>query len=74
MDKLTFCNNYLYSRGQVIFIFVDKLSSSLWTSYLHLCGQVISLMMSVLSQKICVLIVPICRNGNNDRWIELTCQ
>jgi hypothetical protein len=26
MDKLTFCNNYLYSRGQVIFIFVDKLS------------------------------------------------
>jgi hypothetical protein len=26
MDKLTFCNNYLYSCGQVIFIFVDKLS------------------------------------------------
>jgi hypothetical protein len=26
MDKLTFCNNYLYSYGQVIFIFVDKLS------------------------------------------------
>jgi hypothetical protein len=24
MDKLTFCNNYLYSCGQVIFIFVDK--------------------------------------------------
>jgi hypothetical protein len=27
MDKLTFCNNYLYSCGQVI-------SSSLWTGYL----------------------------------------
>jgi hypothetical protein len=26
MDQLTFCNNYLYSYGQVIFIFVDKLS------------------------------------------------
>jgi hypothetical protein len=26
MDKLTFCNNYLHS--------CDKLSSSLWTSYL----------------------------------------
>jgi hypothetical protein len=26
MDKLTFCNNYLYSCGQVIFIFVAKLS------------------------------------------------
>jgi hypothetical protein len=26
MDKLTFCNNYLYSYGQVIFVFVDKLS------------------------------------------------
>jgi hypothetical protein len=26
MDKWTFCNNYIYSRGQVIFIFVDKLS------------------------------------------------
>jgi hypothetical protein len=26
MDKLTFCNNYLYSCGQVIFMFVDKLS------------------------------------------------
>jgi hypothetical protein len=26
MDKLTFCTNYLYSCGQVIFIFVDKLS------------------------------------------------
>jgi hypothetical protein len=25
MDKLTFCNNYLYSCGQVIFIFLDKL-------------------------------------------------
>jgi hypothetical protein len=48
MDKLTFCNNYLYS-----------------------CGQVISLMMSVLSQKICVLIVPVCRNESNERWIEL---
>jgi hypothetical protein len=34
MDKLTFCNNYIYS-----------------------CGQVISLMMYVLSLKICVLIV-----------------
>jgi hypothetical protein len=57
MDKLTFCNNYLYSCGQVIFIFVD-----------------ISLMMSVLSQKICVLIVPVCRNESNEGWIELTCQ
>jgi hypothetical protein len=26
MDKLTFCNNYLYSYGQVIFISVDKLT------------------------------------------------
>jgi hypothetical protein len=26
MDKLTFCNNYLYSCWQVIVIFVDKLS------------------------------------------------
>jgi hypothetical protein len=26
MNKLTFCNNYLYYYGQVIFIFVDKLS------------------------------------------------
>jgi hypothetical protein len=26
MDKLIVCNNYLYSRGQVIFIYVDKLS------------------------------------------------
>jgi hypothetical protein len=26
MDKLTICSNYLYSYGQVIFIFVDKLS------------------------------------------------
>jgi hypothetical protein len=26
MDKITFYNNYLYSCGQVIFIFVDKLS------------------------------------------------
>jgi hypothetical protein len=59
MDKLTFSNNYLYSCGQVIYIFVDKL---------------ISLMMSVLSHKICVLIVPICRNGSSDRWIELTYQ
>jgi hypothetical protein len=32
----------------------------MWTSHLHLCGQVIYLMMSVLSQKICVLIVPVC--------------
>jgi hypothetical protein len=30
MDKLTFCNNYLYSCGQVIFIFVDKLSPNYW--------------------------------------------
>jgi hypothetical protein len=44
MDKLTFCNNYLYS-----------------------CGQVICLMMSILSQKICVLIVLVCRNGSNER-------
>jgi hypothetical protein len=26
VDKLTICNNYLYSYGQVIFIYVDKLS------------------------------------------------
>jgi hypothetical protein len=26
MDKLTFCNNYIYSCGQVIFFFMDKLS------------------------------------------------
>jgi hypothetical protein len=26
--------------------------------------------MFVLSQKICVLIVPVCRNGSNERWIE----
>jgi hypothetical protein len=39
----------------------------MWTSYLHLCGQVISLMMSVLSQNICVLIVPVCQNGSNER-------
>jgi hypothetical protein len=26
MDKWTFCNNYLYSYGQVIFIIVDNLS------------------------------------------------
>jgi hypothetical protein len=51
MDKLTVCNNYLYSCGQVIFIYVDKLS----------------LMMSVLSQKIYVLIVFICRDGSNER-------
>jgi hypothetical protein len=44
MDKLTFCNNYLYSYGQVI-----------------------CLMMSILSQKICVLIVLVCRNGSNER-------
>jgi hypothetical protein len=46
----------------------------MWTSYLHLCGQVISLMMSILSQKICVLIVLLCQNGSNERLIELTCQ
>jgi hypothetical protein len=39
----------------------------MWTSYLHLCGKVISLMMSVLSQNICVLIVPVCQNGSNER-------
>jgi hypothetical protein len=38
-----------------------------WTSYLHLCGQVIYLMMSVLSQKIYVLIVSVCGNGSNER-------
>jgi hypothetical protein len=52
---------------------MDKLSPSLMdkltfcNNYLHLCGQVISLKMSVLSQKICVLIVPVCRNGSNER-------
>jgi hypothetical protein len=49
MDKLTFCNNYLYSCGQVIFIFVDKLSL-LWCLF---C--------------LCVFIVPVCRNGSNER-------
>jgi hypothetical protein len=44
MDMLTFCNNYLYSYGEVS-----------------------SLMMFVLSQKICVLIVLVCRNGSNER-------
>jgi hypothetical protein len=32
MDKLTSCNNYIYSCGQVIFIFVDKLSL-LWCMF-----------------------------------------
>jgi hypothetical protein len=39
MDKLPFCNNYLYSCGQVIFIFVDKLSL-LWCLFClkrHMC-------------------------------------
>jgi hypothetical protein len=40
----------------------------MWIIYLHLCGQVISLMMSVLSQKICVLIVPVCLDGSKERW------
>jgi hypothetical protein len=41
---------------------------------LHLCGQVISLMMYVfVSEEMCV-IVPVCQNGSNERWIELTCQ
>jgi hypothetical protein len=60
---------------------MDKLSPSLiygqvnlCNNYLYFCGQVMSLMMSVLSQKICVLIVLVCRNGSNVRWIELTCQ
>jgi hypothetical protein len=51
---------------------LDKLSPILslflWTSYLILCGQVISLIMSILPQKICVLIVSVCRNGSNERW------
>jgi hypothetical protein len=51
----------------IIFIHVDKLSLSMWTSYPYLCGQVISLMMSILSQKIYVLIVSVCRNGSNER-------
>jgi hypothetical protein len=44
----------------------------MWTSYLHLCGQDNSLMMSVLSQKVHVLIVPVCRNGSNERWVDLS--
>jgi hypothetical protein len=51
MDKLNFVI--------IIFIPLDKVS--------YHCGQVISLMMSVLSQKICLLIVPVCRNGSNER-------
>jgi hypothetical protein len=51
---------------------MDKLT--FYNNYLYSYGQVISLMMSVLSQQICVLIVPVCRNGSNERWIELTCQ
>jgi hypothetical protein len=30
------------------------------------------LMMSVLSQKICVLIMPVCRNGSNERSVDLS--
>jgi hypothetical protein len=37
IDKLTFCNNYLYSCGKVIFILVDKLSYDVYFVSKDMC-------------------------------------
>jgi hypothetical protein len=50
VDKLTFCNSYLYSFGQVIFIFVDKLSL-LWCLFClrrYLCWLCLYVEMEVM--------------------------